>query len=189
LLMLAFGMLVATMGVIPETAPQYLLGIFDKTSENLRSATGRVGLWRESLLFLAHRPLGGGYAAAERLLATVSNVTSSEIWDAASSHNGYLSACMAAGPVSLTILCAFLRALWRNLGDPTHAVWRLVLVVVLVNNLAISSVGGPVDTLTVVAFGLAAIPHTSLRSLSPLSPACGFPIGSARARQMCAARR
>jgi hypothetical protein len=135
--------------------------LVDRPTEAIQNGTGRLGLWQETLKASADRPFGGGYVASERLMTLRGDVNASLVWQAASSHNGFLSAWMGAGYIGLLILCTYLLALWRTLsfaGGPNSAALRAMLAVVIITNFSISSVGGRLDMVSVVAIALAALP-------------------------------
>jgi O-antigen ligase len=135
--------------------------LLDRPSESIQTGTGRLSLWQETLKASAGRPFGSGYVAAERLMTLRGDVNKSLVWQAASSHNGFLSAWMGAGYIGLVVLCAYLIALWRTLsvaGGPNAGTLRTMLAVLMITNFSISSVGGRLDAVSVVAFALAALP-------------------------------
>lgn len=140
----------------------YLATLSGKTLDEVQDASGRLALWQETSGFLVGRPFGAGYVAGERLMVAVGDVDRSKTWDAASCHDGYLSAWVAAGPIGFVLLLSFLGSLYRALGRRTHAsaVWRGILILLIVNNLTLSSLGGQVDSLTLVALAVAAVPFT-----------------------------
>lgn len=150
------------LGGVPsvQSIEGFLATISGKPLADIQSATGRVDLWQEASSFLAGRPLGAGYVAGERLMVFTGDVDTSKTWDAASCHNGYLSAWMAAGPLGLVLLLLFLGSLYCALGNHGSSVWRGLLVLLMVNNLSLSSVGGQIDAITIFALALAAIPFT-----------------------------
>jgi hypothetical protein len=165
--MIALALSIVALGAIADvsvsTPERYLSTLYGKSMDQVQTATGRVGLWHEAFRFLADRPMGAGYVAGERLMTSMGNVDNSESWGAINSHDGYLSAWMAAGPLGLGLLIAFLFSLYRTLGfcRGGTAVWRAVLVSIMMNNLSVPSVGGQVDVFTIVALAVAAMPLCS----------------------------
>ena len=144
---------------VPDLTEQ-VGALLDRPAESIRTGTGRFGLWEETLKVTANRPFGGGYVAAERLLSLRADVSKSLVWQARNSHNGFLSAWEGAGYIGLLVLCAYLLALWRTLslvGGPNSPALRPMLVVLIITNFSVSSLGGRLDMVSVVAFALAAL--------------------------------
>ena len=134
--------------------------LFGKSRSNIVGMTGRLELWTSFWNSAQDQPWGFGFAAFERTFSLGNGALS---WKAGNAHNGFISAWLGAGWLAFALLFALFGSMWARLSlidTAQRPVYAGFLLLIMLNNLTVPAVGGP---LTVVLLFLMALTHIPVR--------------------------
>lgn len=150
---------------------------FGKNTDNIETLTGRMPLWAALWDIAKDNPFGFGFAAADRLIFVIVPDRGEIGWDAAHSHNGFLSAYLSAGWFGFFAITGLVAAvLWQaskqDQRDRAAAFGLIALMVV--NNMSFIGFGSYFNSSWVVMMVLA-YPRARIRArlrhaASPIRP-------------------
>lgn len=139
-----------------------------KDADQIGSMTGRLPLWEALWEVSRDQPLGTGFLAMERMIPEIISPDSVG-WTAAHSHNGFLSAWLAAGFLGIGVLVFFTLALcFQVVGQDAlgRALAIPFVLFVLVNNMSYPAFGGRLNGAWLMVMGVAFA--TSSRGARPV---------------------
>jgi hypothetical protein len=131
-----------------------------KDVRNIQDMTGRLPLWRALLDGTADQPMGLGFAGAERKLALGFVRVSVVGWTPSHAHNGFLSGWLGAGwPGLLLSVAVFLAVAQRVRETPVagRPLGAALLVLLFINNMTATAVGGTLGVPWMVMMALASM--------------------------------
>lgn len=132
-------------------------GAAGKDADQIGSLTGRLPLWEALWEVSRDQPLGTGFLAMERMIPEIISQDSVG-WAAAHSHNGFLSAWLAAGFLGLGVLVFFTVALCFQivgLDVEARALAIPFVLFALVNNMSYPAFGGRLNGAWLMVMGVA----------------------------------
>lgn len=128
-----------------------------KDADELGTATGRLPLWEAMWEVSKDHAFGTGFLAVERMIPQL--VAEDVVgWVAAHSHNGFLSAWLAAGWLGLGLVLFLVAALGlqaTGLDPPLRALAIPFILFVMANNMSYPAVGGRLNGAWLMIMGLA----------------------------------
>lgn len=161
------GVLIAGYSVIfhpvafTETYVEPIATASGKTPEMILTLTGRLPLWTAIYEQTRDKPVGQGFAAAERLFVVVLSDRSEIGWEARSAHSGYVSAWMGAGWLGFLSVIAIFLSVWQRSRHVAPSVMPLLLSLIIllaINNFTVVGVGGQFTPTWLLMLGLCCAP-------------------------------
>lgn len=129
---------------VDEALMRGIAGAFGKGADELSSLTGRLPLWQALWDASKNSPFGTGFFALERTIFSVADPDSVG-WEAAHSHNGFLSAWLGSGYLGLGLIVMFCMALATQIMRLDHESRLLLIpltVFLVLNNFSYPVFGG-----------------------------------------------
>ncbi len=142
-----------------DTLTETVASLVGKQEEHLMTFTGRIPLWVAIWENTKSRPFGMGYAAGERRFEAEYNISDTVGWMPRNAHNGYISAWLSAGwPALVVILILFFSVFLRltTLSNDSRPLTVSLMVLILINNLTLSAVGGQLTPAWIILMALSA---------------------------------
>ncbi|WP_448187858.1 O-antigen ligase family protein [Azospirillum sp. sgz301742] len=152
-------------------------GAAGKDADQIGSMTGRLPLWEALWEVSKDKPFGTGFLAMERMIPEIISQRAVG-WSAAHSHNGFLSAWLAAGFLGIGVLVFFTVALFFQIVGQDADARALAIpfvLFVLVNNMSFPAFGGRLNgawlMIMGVAFATSAVRVRPVQRAEPRAPA------------------
>jgi O-antigen ligase len=156
--------------------------LFGKDAEHIGTMTGRLPLWSAIWEVSKGEPFGSGYGAAERFVTSLIGDRFWVGWTAGHSHNGFISAWLAAGfPGFLLSICLVLSILTAtvrmSIGDRVLVVPLMILMII--NNMSFPAFGGQFNPAWLIIMAVVCGPCATLPARCPVrrrkfDPAGGY---------------